>query len=202
VHGKGEMKKLPAFLLALGLFCCQRKETVTSTDTVSTSPTETTGTTSTTSTGSSGGTTSSLTASDKGFFIAAAQANMAEVSLGQMASDKATSQEVVNFAKRMVVDHSIANDDLKQLAIKKGVALPAVLTKEQNRISSDLSKKVGPDFDKSYIDQMIRDHEKAVNDFEKGSKETTDPDLKAWAVNLLRTLQDHLKMCKQIASRL
>jgi putative membrane protein len=196
------MKRLAtACLLTLGVFCCQSKETVTSTDTVTTSGTETTGTTSTTSTGSSGGTASSLTAEDKGFFIAAAQANMAEVSLGQMASEKATSVDVVNFAKRMVVDHSIANDDLKQLAIKKGVALPAVLTKEQNKVSSSLSKKVGPDFDKSYMDQMIRDHEKAVNDFDKGSKETTDPDLKAWVTNTLPTLQDHLKMAKQIASK-
>jgi len=196
------MKRFVIALLALAIFACRSKETVTSTDTVSTSGTETTGTTSTTSTGSSGGTTSSLNAEDKGFFIAAAQANMAEVSLGQMASEKATNQDVVNFAKRMVVDHSIANDDLKQLAIKKGVALPAVLTKAQNKISSDLSKRVGPDFDKSFIEQMIRDHEKAVTDFERASKETTDPDLKAWATNLVPTLQDHLKMAKQIAGRL
>ncbi|HEY8133031.1 MAG TPA: DUF4142 domain-containing protein [Thermoanaerobaculia bacterium] len=196
------MKRLAiAGLFAFAIFACRSKETVTSTDTVSTSGTETTGTTSTTSTGSSGGTTSSLTAEDKGFFIAAAQANMAEVSLGQLASDKATNPDVVNFAKRMVVDHSIANDDLKQLAIKKGVALPAVLTKEQNKISSGLSKKVGPDFDKSYIEQMIRDHEKAVADFDRASKETTDPDLKAWATTMLPTLQDHLKMAKQIASK-
>lgn len=185
------MKRLSAVcLLALGVSCCQSKETVTTTDTVSTSGTEATG---------SGGTTSSLTAEDKGFFVAAAQANMAEVNLGQIATGKATSVDVVNFAKRMVVDHSIANDDLKQLAIKKGLALPAVLTKEQNKVSSSLSKKVGPDFDKSYMDQMIRDHEKAVNDFDKGSKETTDPDLKAWATNTLATLQDHLKMARQIA---
>ncbi len=191
-----------ACVLAIAVFGCQGKETVTSTDTVSTSGTETTGTTSTTSTGSSGGTTSSLNAEDKGFFVAAAQASMAEVSLGHMAADKATSRDVVNFARRMVADHSKANDDLKQLAITKGVALPAVLTKEQNKTATDLSQKVGTGFDKSYMDAMIRDHEKAVHDFEKASKDATDPDLKAWATNTLPTLQDHLRMAKQIAGRL
>jgi putative membrane protein len=197
------MKRLSiACLLALAVFGCRSKETVTSTDTVSTSGTETTGTTSTTSTGSSGGTTSSLNAEDKGFFMAAAQASMAELSLGEMAADKATSKDVLNFASRMVADHSKANDDLKQLAIKKGVALPAVQTKEQNKTSTDLSQKVGTAFDKSYMEEMIRDHEKAVNDFEKGSKEATDPDLKAWAMKMLSTLQDHLRIAKQIASKL
>ena len=50
---------------------------------------------------------------------------MAEVQLGQMAQQKAQSADVKAFGNRMVTDHSKANDELKQLATTKGLAMPA-----------------------------------------------------------------------------
>ncbi len=193
------MKRL-FFAVAL-LTACRGENNTTTTDTISTSGTQTTGTTSTTSTGSSGGTHSSLNTADKECFMAAAQSNLAQVNLGQMARDKATSADVKTFAEKMIADHSQANEELKQLALTKGVALPAVVNKEQTKSSNDLSKKVGMDFDKSYMAQMIRDHEAAVGKFQAASQNTSDPDLKAWAARTLPTLQNHLAMAKQIAAR-
>ena len=188
------------FAIAL-LAACRGENATTSTDTINTTGTETTGTTSTTSTGSTGGSRSSLNTADKEFFIAAAQANLAEVSLGQMARDKATSADVKTFAERMITDHGQANEELKRLALTKGVALPAVVDKDQAKSSEDLSKKVGRDFDKSYMEQMIRDHEAAVSKFQAASQNASDPDLKAWAAKTLPTLQNHLAMSKQIAAK-
>jgi putative membrane protein len=48
---------------------------------------------------------------------------------------------------------------------------------------------------------MVKDHEKAASDFEKTSKNAKDPDLKNWASKTLPTIQDHLKMAKDIASK-
>jgi putative membrane protein len=193
------MKRL-FFAIAL-LAACRGENATTSTDTINTTGTETTGTTSTTSTGSTGGSRSSLTTPDKEFFIAAAKANLAEVNLGQMARDKATSAEVKTFAERMITDHGQANEELKQLALTKGVALPAVVEKDQVNSSEALSKKVGLDFDKSYMEQMIRDHEGAVAKFQAASQNGSDPDLKAWATKTLPTLQNHLTMAKQVAAK-
>jgi putative membrane protein len=193
------MKRL-FFAIAL-LAACRGENPTTSTDTINTTGTETTGTTSTTSTGSTGGSRSSLNTADKEFFMAAAQANLAEVNLGQMARDKATRADVKTFAERMITDHGQANEELKQLALSKGVALPAVADKDQAKSSEDLSKKVGRDFDRSYMEQMIRDHEGAVSKFQTASQNTSDPDLKAWAAKTLPTLQNHLVMSKQIAAK-
>jgi putative membrane protein len=193
------MKRL-FFAIAL-LAACRGENATTSTDTINTTGTETTGTTSTTSTGSTGGSRSSLNTGDKEFFIAAAQANLAEVNLGQMARDKATRADVKAFAERMITDHGQANEELKELALTKGVALPAVVDKDQAKSSEDLSKKVGRDFDRSYMEQMIRDHEGAVSKFQTASQNATDPDLKAWAARTLPTLQNHLAMSKQIAAK-
>jgi putative membrane protein len=196
------------FCAAIGLLasgCPNAKENMdasNSTSTVATSGTETTGTTSTTSTGSSGGTISSLNAEDKDFFVKAALGGMAEVSLGQLAAGKATSGEVKNFANHMVNDHGKANDELKDLAMTKGLALPADLPNEVKTISSELSRRVGRDFDSAYMSDMIQDHEKDVSEFEKAARELKDPDLKAWATKTLPTLQDHLRMAKETAAKL
>ena len=131
----------------------------------------------------------------------AAQGGMAEVSLGQMAAQKATDADVKNFGNRMVNDHGKAGDELNQLATNKGIALPTDLDAEAKKTSADLSKK-SKDFDKSYMNDMVKDHEKDVKEFEKASKDVQDPDLKSWASKTLPVIQDHLNIAKQIASKL
>jgi putative membrane protein len=52
------------------------------------------------------------------------------------------------------------------------------------------------------MSDMVRDHEKAVKEFERESTSGKDPDLKAFAAKTLPTLQDHLKMAKETQSKL
>ena len=190
-------------LLAMFAFACKKEESgttdtsysSTSSSTTSTAASDPSGTTSTNII------TSPLSAADKDFAMKAAQGGMAEVSLGQMAAQKATDADVKNFGNRMVNDHGKAGDELKQLATNKGIALPTDLDAEAKKTSADLSKK-SKDFDKSYMNDMVKDHEKDVKEFEKASKDVQDPDLKSWASKTLPVIQDHLNMAKQIASKL
>src|SRR6185369_12140995 len=92
---------------------------------------------------------------------------------------------------------SKANDELKQLAATKGVTLPTAVSAEEQKDMDALSAKSGKDFDKAYIDDMVKDHEKDVAEFEKASKDARDADLKAWVTKTLPTLQGHLKMAKE-----
>ena len=149
--------------------------------------TETNGSASKTSTGSTDGTVSSLSASDKTFFIKAAQANMSELALSRIAADQATSENVRNLAKQMLADHQKIDQDLKQIALSKGVALPTPVTPDS--LPND-------HLERAYVQRMVRDHEKAIRDF--GSANLTDPDLRAWAAKTLPMLRDHLAAAKQI----
>src|SRR4051812_20462780 len=51
--------------------------------------------------------------SDHTFVTKAAQGGLAEVKLGQLATQKASSSDVKAFGQQMVDDHSKANDELK-----------------------------------------------------------------------------------------
>jgi putative membrane protein len=169
--------------------------TSTSVSASDTSATTTTMDTSATTTGATGGTTSSMDPADKEFVVKAAQGGQAEVTLGNLAVQKATSPDVKNFGTQMVNDHSKANDELKQLATTKGLTLPTDLGEHQ-KDADELGSKSGKDFDKAYMDMMVKDHEKDVAEFDKQSKNGKDADLKAWATKTLPTLQQHLDMAK------
>src|SRR5512142_474299 len=67
---------------------------------------------------------SKLSSGDTSFLKEAARGGLLEVELGKLAAEKAGSDKVKEFGKRMEDDHGKANADLKQLAADKAVKLP------------------------------------------------------------------------------
>ncbi|GAA0563558.1 DUF4142 domain-containing protein [Chitinophaga japonensis] len=132
------------------------------------------------------------------FAVDAANGGMMEVQLGGMAQEKARSQRVKDFGNMMVRDHSSANDELKNLAVSKNIALPDSVGADKREHIEELSRKTGREFDEAYIDMMVKDHEKDVNEFEKAASNLSDPDLKAFASRTLPTLRMHLDSAKAI----
>jgi len=127
----------------------------------------------------------------------AAQGGMAEVKLGQLASSRGSSQLVKDFAQTMVDDHSKANDELKEIASRKGITLPSDLSAKDQTAYDGLSKLSGAEFDKAYIADMVRDHRAGVQEFRHESTNGTDPDLKAFASKTLPVIEHHLSMAEQ-----
>lgn len=142
----------------------------------------------------------SLSASDRMFIKKAAQGGMAEVQLGQLATEKGSSEDVKKFGQRMVDDHSKANDQLKELAASKGVEIPTSLNSKDEATKNRLSKLSGNAFDRAYMQDMVKDHTQDVSEFKKASQTAKDPDLKNWASQTLPTLEDHLKAAKSVSS--
>ena len=84
-------------------------------------------------------TTSGLSPADKRFVKEAAQGGMAEVELGQLAVQKASSDDVKKFGQRMVDDHTKANDKLKEVASSEGITLPQGLNAKDEATKDRLS---------------------------------------------------------------
>jgi putative membrane protein len=145
---------------------------------------------------SSKGSSANLDHSDRKFLETAAKDGLAEVELGQLAGQRAQAAEVKQFGQRMVQDHGKANDELKQLASSKGVQVPAETDKSHQKKMEKLQKLSGADFDKAYMDDMVKDHKKDVKEFQKQAKSAKDPDVKAFASKTAPTLQDHLQMAE------
>jgi putative membrane protein len=137
-----------------------------------------------------------LAKADADFIKEAAMGGMMEVQLGKMAQDKAASDSVKQFGKKMEQDHTKANDELKKLAADKGVQIPTALDKKHQNKIDKLAKASGADFDRQYMSDMVSDHKTDVKEFQKQADKGKDSDLKNWAGQTLPTLKEHLQLAQ------
>ena len=133
---------------------------------------------------------------DGKFLRHAAQGGMTEVTLGQMAADKAQSEAVRNFGQRMVTEHGKANQELQSLATAEGVTLPTEMNSEGKALQKKLSTLSGAEFDQQYMKEMVKDHKKDVSSFKKQAEQAKDEDVKNWAAKTLPTLQEHYSLAQ------
>jgi putative membrane protein len=151
--------------------------------------------------GGTSGTEATKGGADATFVKNAAQGGMAEVELGKLATEKASSDDVKQFGQKMVDDHSKANDQLKQIASQKSMEVPSDLSAKDKATKDRLSKLSGPAFDRAYMKHMVTDHTKDVAEFKKQANTGSDSDIKGFASSTLPTLEDHLKMAKDINAK-
>ena len=133
---------------------------------------------------------SALSVEDKTFMKKAAKGGMMEVAMGNLAAQNGQNDNVKSFGKRMVTDHSKANDQLKSIAAQKGVTLPS---KEPTLKWSS---------DKTYVDMMVKDHEKDLAEFQEEAKTGSDPEVKKFAEDTAKVVQEHLDLAKETQSKL
>lgn len=142
--------------------------------------------------------TTTSAVNDIDFAKDAAQGGMAEVKLGQLAEDKGQSDAVKNFGKKMVEDHSAANEKLKTVATNEKVNLPSEVSKHDQKTYDKLSQLSGADFDRAYAKDMVKDHEKDIDEFRSEASGGQNQAIKTFASETLPTLQEHLKMAKEM----
>ncbi|TMI71602.1 MAG: DUF4142 domain-containing protein [Bacteroidetes bacterium] len=135
------------------------------------------------------------------FLPEAADGGMAEVQQGQLAQQKGNNQAVKDFGAMMVRDHSAANDRLKALATQRNVTLPDSVSSKHKKMMETLNKKSGKEFDRFYINEMVKDHQEDVKAFEQAANKVSDLEVKAFINNTLPTLKTHLDSAKAIQKR-
>ncbi len=147
------------------------------------------------SAGASGG---KITDRDEKMLVQLAQAHMGEISLGKLAQDKAESDQVKSFAKKMVDDHTKALDELKQMAQAKGVKLPEEAGKKQMAMEKKLQDLSGAKFDKQYMQQAGKQaHQDTHKLLQRAASRAEDTDLKNYASKAIGTVESHMQMAKE-----
>ncbi|SNC77238.1 putative membrane protein [Hymenobacter gelipurpurascens] len=139
---------------------------------------------------------------DAEFMAKAASGGMLEVQLGQAVAAKGTTSEGKEFANMMVKDHTKANAELKALAAKKNITLPATLGDDHQKVLKDVTEEKGTEMDKEYLKEMVKDHEEDVKEFTKASVKASDPEIKAFATKQVPVLQHHLEMAQKMSTAL
>jgi putative membrane protein len=170
-------------------------------------------------------TSSKLSHSDEKFIKDACRGNHMEVQMGKLGVQKAQSDQVKQYAQRLIDDHTKADTELKQLASSKGLTLPSEKvagtsedysdrTRVREKSDTDAEshkehaglKKLeglsGTEFDREFVRMAVKDHENDIKEFEKASQKADDAQVKAFAAKALPTLREHLSQAKSLQSQI
>lgn len=129
---------------------------------------------------------------DAQFLVNAAEINLEEIQLGQLAQQIGRTTHVKELGRMMEKSHSKALLDLTALAKSKMITIPGSPTDHAQDAYKTLNEKSGNDFDKAYVDMMVSGHKDAIAAFEKASHDCNDTDIKNWASASLPDLRAHL----------
>ncbi len=124
------------------------------------------------------------------FVTKAGEAGLFEIQTSKLALQRSQNPEIREFAKHMIHDHEAAAAELKHVAFKDHIRVPAALDHDLKDKYKDLAKK-GDDFDKKYVHLQVDAHNDAVNLFTDYSQNGEDARLKDFAAKTLPTLQMH-----------
>jgi putative membrane protein len=134
---------------------------------------------------------------EQGFLQKAAERHQAEVALGQLALQKASSDRVKQYGARMIQDHQKVIEDVQKLIKKEGE-----LSMPHQQIQRKLSQLSGNDFDKAFMSFMVQDHEKDLGELKQRAPTLTDPRVEHWTADALRIVKDHLDEAQGIATEM
>jgi putative membrane protein len=175
------------------------------------------------STGDSGRGIASLSDEDRAFVEKASLSNQLEVTLGNLAEDKAQNDQVKQFAEQLARDHEAANRTLQSglgggdattaQQPGSGTSAPgrpdaargqtasggetAQMHTEMAQVQQKLEGTAGAAFDRAYLEEMVKHHEKDIQEFERAAQ-SDNPQVRAFAQRTLPTLREHLQQAQQL----
>lgn len=134
--------------------------------------------------------------SEQQFVKDAAQGNLAEIKIGELAAQKGTTPQVRDFGDLMKFDHSKADMELKNIANKNDIQVPNAMNSHDQAEYDQLSKLSGQQFDDTYAHMMVQDHEKDIAAFKTEAKDASNSSIKTYARNTTPILEEHLRLAE------
>jgi putative membrane protein len=139
------------------------------------------------------------TSSDKTFVKKAMEGSLAEVNFAKLALQKSQDKNVREFATKMIHDHEMLISEMKPLAKQLGVKVPTGPPLSDHAKYMELKMKSGTDFDRAYVEAMVKDHHDDLSAFLDEQSKTSDPQLKATVQKGESVIRQHTEMIDKIA---
>ena len=122
--------------------------------------------------------------------------SMAEIELAKLAQQKAGSSGVRQLAQRIQQDHQKATQDLQSIAQQSGVGTAGSSDAPDGQEHMQrLQKLSGAEFDREYVELMVDDHQKDIDEFEQAARDTTGA-LQQFAQNTVPVLRVHRQLAE------
>lgn len=140
-----------------------------------------------------------LDETDRNFAEQAALANIIEMDFANIASAKASSEAVRNFATLMITEHTAAQAELRMILTDyNNVRWPEALDDQHQEVKRQLQNLSGYKFDSLYMASQVEDHQATITLFQHQQNNGRDSELTGYANKYLPGLHEHLHMAQSI----
>lgn len=137
--------------------------------------------------------TETISDQDKTFLKGQQETNLAEVSLGKVAMERATSETVRKLASTLVSDHQQVLELNRALSAKLGLPIPEQPSAEQQATGEKIKSQSGAAFDAAYVAAQVEGHTKSISKAQQEISSGSHPEVKAFATDYLPKAQMHLQ---------
>lgn len=139
------------------------------------------------------------TMTDQQFVDFAAQTDMVEANLGQLAGNVAASQTIKDYGNMLVTDHTSDYQQLSAAAKQANLNVATAIDDEHNKKMVDPFQKLkGAAFDHKYAQEMVAGHTKAIEIYKKEATDAQNDAIKSYAQAALPVLEKHLSGAKDL----
>jgi putative membrane protein len=121
---------------------------------------------------------------------------------GEYAVENSQSEQVREFARKMVEDHARANQSLEIAAQAQDMKLPDAMLKQHEDTYKELTKLSGADFDRAYSRAMVEGHEQTAAAMRAEIARAPQTQVGQWASATLPTVQVHLEHARSLVAEI
>jgi len=138
-------------------------------------------------------------AQDAMFITNAAMANLTEIEITKLGTQKAENSDLKTLSEHLRKDHAAANEKLQPIAQKKGLTFPESLDSRHQQAVDKLSQLSGAEFDKALATDLLRSHARSVAMYQRELRITQDADIKEYVSSTLPVIKQHLQSIQKAA---
>ncbi|MGH3757876.1 DUF4142 domain-containing protein [Actinophytocola sp.] len=136
----------------------------------------------------------SLDALDREFLTVIRFANLWEIPMGELASERGTTKEVKTAGSVMLADHTKLNTTVEQLADKFGVRLPGKPKSTHQGWMVEISSKSGEDFDRIFANRLRAAHGSVFNLIAEVRAGTGNSTIRDFATQANNVVMKHMQL--------
>lgn len=133
---------------------------------------------------------------DSTFLVGNEQTNLAEITIGTLALQKATTSEARALATMTVADHQSAQTKVQAVAKALGVTLPTAPNSQQQAQAATLRATSGAAFDVAYAQVQVAGHTTSIANTNTELSTGADQSVKDYATYYLPVATHHLEMAQ------
>ena len=143
-----------------------------------------------------------LNSTDRNYITMTSISNNAEIMAGQLAATKGNTAMVKSYGSMMVMEHNLAQTDLKNRGSAVGVTVADSVDAEHRALMTYLNSLTGRSFDTAYINSQVKDHQKTIDIFQTEINSGQHQQIRAYANEYLPHIQMHYNKADSIRKAL